>query len=81
VGDERVAEHDRVVASYDLPSRLPAGVDTARLVEAMGRDKKATGGGLTFVLDGPDGLEVVPGVGHDDVLAALAELGTGPALA
>jgi hypothetical protein len=47
----------------------------------MGRDKKATGGGLTFVLDGPDGLEVVPGVGHDDVLAALAELGTGPALA
>ena len=80
VGDERVAEHDRVVASYDLPSRLPAGVDTARLVEAMGRDKKATGGGLTFVLDGPDGLEVVPGVGHDDVLATLAELGPGPAL-
>ncbi len=78
VGDERVAEHDRVVASYDLPSRLPAGVDTARLVAAMGRDKKATGGGLTFVLDGPDGLEVVAGVGHDDVLAALAELGPGP---
>ena len=63
VGDERVAEHDRVVAAYDLPSRLPAGVDTARLVAVMGRDKKATGGGLTFVLDGPEGLEVVPGVG------------------
>ncbi len=79
VGDERVAEHDRVVAAYDLPSRLPLGVDAARLVAAMGRDKKATGGGLTFVLDGPDGLEVVPGVGPDDVLAALAALPRGPA--
>jgi 5-deoxy-5-amino-3-dehydroquinate synthase len=80
VGDERVAEHDRVVASYDLPSTLPTGVDTAQLVAAMGRDKKATGGGLTFVLDGPEGLEVVPGVGHDEVLAVLAELGPNPAL-
>ena len=78
VGDERVADHDRVVGSYDLPSRLPAGVDPERLVAAMGRDKKVTGGGLTFVLDGPDGLEVVPGVAHDAVLAALAELGPGP---
>ena len=78
VGDERVAEHDRVVAAYDLPSRLPVGVDAARLVAVMGRDKKATGGGLTFVLDGPDGLEVVPGVGQDDVLAALAALPRGP---
>jgi 5-deoxy-5-amino-3-dehydroquinate synthase len=79
VGDERVAEHDRVVAAYDMPSGLPEGVDAARLVAVMGRDKKATGGGLTFVLDGPDGLEVVPGVGHDDVLAALAELQRSPA--
>jgi 5-deoxy-5-amino-3-dehydroquinate synthase len=78
VGDGRVAEHDRVVAAYDLPSRLPAGVDEARLVAVMGRDKKATGGGLTFVLDGRRGLEVVAGVGHDDVLGALAELRPGP---
>ena len=33
----------------------------------MGRDKKALDG-LTFVLDGPDGIEVVPGV--DPVLVA-----------
>jgi 5-deoxy-5-amino-3-dehydroquinate synthase len=79
VGDERVAEHDRVVAAYGLPSGLPAGVDATRLVSVMGRDKKATGRGLTFVLDGPDGLEVVPGVGHDDVVAALAELQRSPA--
>jgi hypothetical protein len=28
--------------------------------------------GLTFVLDGPAGVEVVPGVDEDDVRAALA---------
>ncbi len=74
VGDERVADHDKVVAAYDLPSRLPPGVDPAALVDAMGRDKKVTGGGLTFVLDGPDGLEVVRGVPADAVLATLPEL-------
>jgi len=57
----RVAEHDRVLADYDLDGRLPERSDVARLVELMGRDKKAIDG-LTFVLDGPDGVEVVPGV-------------------
>ena len=74
VGDDRVVEHDKVVAAYDLPSRLPAGVDPAALVEVMGRDKKVTGGGLTFVLDGPSGLEVVRDVPVDAVLATLSEL-------
>jgi 5-deoxy-5-amino-3-dehydroquinate synthase len=74
VDDERVAEHDKVVAAYDLPSRLPTGVDLVALVEVMRRDKKATGGGLTFVLDGPSGLEVVRGVPGDAVLATLPEL-------
>ena len=55
----RVAEHDRLVAGYDLPDRLPAGVDADELIAVMGRDKKAIDGGLTFVLDGPAGLEVV----------------------
>ena len=35
----------------------------------MRRDKKALDG-LTFVLDGPDGVEVVPGVGDEPVLAS-----------
>jgi 5-deoxy-5-amino-3-dehydroquinate synthase len=74
VDDERVAEHDKVVAAYDLPSRLPPGVDPAALVDVMGRDKKVTGAGLTFVLDGPQGLEVVRGVPADAVLATLPEL-------
>ncbi|MGH9069359.1 MAG: 3-dehydroquinate synthase family protein [Acidimicrobiales bacterium] len=73
IGDARVEEHQRLVDRYGLPSRLPEGVDPARLVELMGRDKKAVEG-LTFVLDGPDGVEVVAGVDRADVLAALAEV-------
>jgi len=73
IGDEGVAEHDRLVDAYGLPSRLPAGVACADLVAAMHRDKKATRG-LTFVLDGPLGLEVVGGVAPDVVAATLGEL-------
>jgi 5-deoxy-5-amino-3-dehydroquinate synthase len=74
VGDDVVAQHERVVAAYDLPCRLPPGVDQGEVVQVMGRDKKATGGGLTFVLDGPHGLEVVRGVPPAAVSAALSEL-------
>jgi 5-deoxy-5-amino-3-dehydroquinate synthase len=74
IGDERVAEHYRVVEAYDLPSALPPGAGPATLMAVMGRDKKVTGGGLTFVLDGPVGLEVVQGVPTEAVLATLAEL-------
>ena len=37
----------------------------------MGRDKKVLDQGLTFVLDGPDGVEVVAGVDVEAVRAAL----------
>ena len=74
IGDERVAEHYRVVEAYALPTALPPGADPATLLAVMGRDKKVTGGGLTFVLDGPIGLEVVQGVPAEAVLATLAEL-------
>src|SRR5690606_38765125 len=57
----RVAEHRAVVADYGLSGALPAGADGAELVSLMARDKKAIDG-LTFVLDGPAGVEVVPGV-------------------
>ena len=39
----------------------------------MGRDKKALDG-LTFVLDGPDGVEVVAGVDADAVREALGRM-------
>jgi 5-deoxy-5-amino-3-dehydroquinate synthase len=70
----RVAEHRRVIASFDLPTDLPAGADAAELVAFMGRDKKAQQD-LTFVLDGPDGVETVRGVALPDVVATLAAMG------
>ena len=73
IGDDDVAHHDRVIDGYGLPDRLPAGFDPATLLPVMARDKKATHG-LTFVLDGPAGLEVVSGVSPEPVLAALGEL-------
>jgi 5-deoxy-5-amino-3-dehydroquinate synthase len=54
----RVAEHRKVVAGYDLPMSLPPGVDPDALVALFARDKKAVGG-ITFVLDGPAGVEPV----------------------
>lgn len=67
IDDARVAHHHAVLAAYELSGALPEDCDTTELVEVMGRDKKALDG-LTFVLDGPDGVEVVAGV--DAALAA-----------
>ncbi|HWW54409.1 MAG TPA: 3-dehydroquinate synthase family protein [Acidimicrobiales bacterium] len=78
VDADRVREHRAVVGSYDLPTSLPPGSDTAQLVELMQRDKKAISG-LTFVLDGRHGVEVVPGIDPDDVAAALRDLQGGHA--
>ena len=66
----RVDDHRRVAAEYGLRTTLPEASDTAVLVDLMARDKKAVDG-LTFVLDGPDGVEVVPGVPAADAAAAL----------
>ncbi len=74
IDDARVDLHRRVVAGFDLLADLPAGSDPARLVAAMARDKKARHD-LTFVLDGPRGVEAVPGVREGDVIATLAEMG------
>jgi len=73
IDDARVAEHHRVLAAYELDAALPAGVDSDNLVALMRHDKKAIAG-LTFVLDGPDGFEVVPGVDEADARAALEDL-------
>lgn len=54
----RVAEHRRIVAGYDLPTQLPPGADADELIALFGRDKKAVRG-VTFVLDGADGVEPV----------------------
>ena len=70
VGDDRVAQHDDVVHAYGLSTRLPFGCSPEQLVDLMGRDKKAVDG-LTFVLDGPNGIEVIPRIPAETVRAAL----------
>ncbi|HEX4220505.1 MAG TPA: 3-dehydroquinate synthase family protein [Acidimicrobiales bacterium] len=73
IDDDRVALHRRVVAAFGLPADLPDGLDPEVLVSYMGRDKKAHHD-LTFVLDGPRGVEPVRGIGKAEVLATLAEM-------
>jgi 5-deoxy-5-amino-3-dehydroquinate synthase len=74
IDQTRVAEHRAVVGGYDLPAGLPPDADARELVEFMSRDKKAQHD-LTFVLDGPRGVELVRGVAASDVLATLADMG------
>jgi 5-deoxy-5-amino-3-dehydroquinate synthase len=70
----RRKRHEEVVAGYGLSSRLPAGADPARLVELMRRDKKARGD-LSFVLDGPGGVELVRQVDPGVVIEVLSQMG------
>ena len=68
---QRVEEHRRVVADeYDLMTRPPSGLSAEDLLLLMARDKKALDG-LTFVLDGPRGVELVADVDPGVVLHTL----------
>lgn len=58
IDEDRVAEHFRVLDAYALSSDLPVDLDPEELVPLFERDKKALDG-VTFVLDGPDGVEPV----------------------
>jgi 5-deoxy-5-amino-3-dehydroquinate synthase len=73
IDDERVELHRRVVAGFDLSDRLPAGSDPEQLLAFMARDKKAHHD-LTFVLDGPGGVEAVRGIDAAAVVATLADM-------
>jgi 5-deoxy-5-amino-3-dehydroquinate synthase len=74
IDEARVEEHLRVIGSFDLPTELPPDADAGELLGFMARDKKAQHD-LTFVLDGPNGVEPVRGVGAPDVVATLAAMG------
>jgi 5-deoxy-5-amino-3-dehydroquinate synthase len=77
IDDARVALHRKVVGGFDLSADIPAGASAGQLLSFMARDKKARHD-LTFVLDGPDGVEPVHAVGHDDVMATLIAMGCTP---
>lgn len=71
VDEARVDEHRRVVAGeYGLRVTPPEGLDVEQLMALIARDKKALDG-LTFVLDGIDGVEVVAQVPEAAVRATL----------
>ena len=75
VSAERVQQHyDVVGGAYELDTALPADLSAQRLVELMSRDKKVLDGELTFVLDGANGVEVVPDVPVAAAMAALAAM-------
>ncbi|MDG1365537.1 MAG: 3-dehydroquinate synthase [Acidimicrobiales bacterium] len=57
----RVAEHERVLSAYELPSTVPDALADDALLALFASDKKAIDG-VTFVLDGPAGVEVVVGI-------------------
>ncbi len=57
----RVAEHRQVVGGYELSTSLPEGADADALVSLFNRDKKAVDG-VTFMLDGPEGIQPVTGL-------------------
>ncbi|MGH9227679.1 MAG: 3-dehydroquinate synthase [Acidimicrobiales bacterium] len=71
----RVGEHRRVVGEYGLPSVLPPDVDPDELVTLMTRDKKAVRG-LSFVLDGSRGIELVTGVAPGTARLVLDRIGS-----
>ncbi|MGA1257808.1 MAG: 3-dehydroquinate synthase family protein [Ilumatobacteraceae bacterium] len=74
IDDARVELHRRVIQQhYGLSVSVPSGIDRQRLVDLMHSDKKAIDG-LTFVLDGPHGIEVVRGVEASALDAAFTAL-------
>jgi 5-deoxy-5-amino-3-dehydroquinate synthase len=77
IDDERMRTHSRVLDGFELATDMPEGISARALLEFMARDKKGRHD-FTFVLDGPDGVEVVPGVPEKDIVATLAEMGCDP---
>jgi 3-dehydroquinate synthase len=76
VGRDEAERVERMVAALGLPTTAPAGLDADELVTLMRRDKKS-GGGLTFVLPGPDGIQRVDDPPAGALAAAFAAVGVG----
>ncbi len=77
ISEDRVRAHRRIVGGLDLQGEIPRGLSASHLVDLMGRDKKANHD-LTFILDGPAGIEVVHGVDGAVVRSSLERVGCLP---
>ena len=74
IDEDRVAYHQQVVAgAYGLSTALPRDSRADDLIALMMADKKALHG-LTFVLDGPNGVELVADVSTAVVTQALSRM-------
>jgi 5-deoxy-5-amino-3-dehydroquinate synthase len=74
IDSARLDQHyDVVHGLYGLRHALPQGITPEELIVDMGRDKKAIDS-LTFVLDSPNGLEVIAGVSEKHIREALTDL-------
>jgi 5-deoxy-5-amino-3-dehydroquinate synthase len=69
-----VARHEHLVASLGLSTIAPPGLRADDLLELMARDKKS-GGGLTFMLAGPSGIERVDNPDPSTVRKAFSAVG------
>ena len=74
IDEERVAYHQQVVSgAYGLSTALPRDCRAEELMALMMADKKALHG-LTFVLDGPNGVELVADVSTKAVTQAFSRM-------
>jgi len=68
---DRVGEHRRILASYDLPMLPPGSPAFSDIEPLLGRDKKALHG-VTFILDGDVGCEVVTNIDREAIAESYA---------
>jgi 5-deoxy-5-amino-3-dehydroquinate synthase len=73
VPPDTVARTETLVHGLGLPTYAPPGMRADELLTIMARDKKSAGA-LTFVLDGPNGIERVDAPDPDAVRKALAAI-------
>lgn len=74
IDEASVAEHRRVIARYDLPSRLPGGLDHEALLGLFARDKKATHDVTFMLLDRSGAIGPVSGIPREALLDSLVAL-------
>jgi shikimate kinase / 3-dehydroquinate synthase len=74
VGPDVLDAHERLLQGFGLPVEAPPGLSGGEVLALMRRDKKAEGG-LTFMLQGPRGVERVDNPDPTAVAKALAQVG------